>query len=956
MELKLGSLVFNLTTAGDQIFNRNIQESKKSAEQLGTTTKKTAKETEELGTKSKEAAPKVKSLKEEVKELSDANSNAGRAAKEVGITFMAIGASAIASVGLAAKAAIDWESAWAGVQKTNDGTSEQMEKLQKELRGMTRELPASHQEIAAVAEAAGQLGIEVDNVAAFTRAMIDLGETTNLSSEEAAMELAKFMNVMGTSQKQVSNLGSAVVDLGNNYATTERDIVAMSSRLAGAGNQVGLSEGQVLGLAAALSSVGIEADAGGTAFSKVMIDIASSVDKGGERLDKFANIAGVSADEFAKKWKTDPGAALALFVKGLSNAEQQGTSTFAMLEELGISEVRLRDALLKSAAASDLFTDAMGRGNDAFDENNALAKEAAIRYETVQAKLDIARNSINDAAISFGSVFLPILADMAEGVATFAGWMADLPEPVQTAITLTTLLAGAALLAGGAFLTAVPKIVQYRAAIATLNAETPKAMARLKGFGAAAAGVLAITFAAGISKWSRELMGASKSAEQLQRTLKEVDGAQKAVSEVKQGGLLGLMDGGIRANVAIKSLLNDTMGLSSAMADFQNTDLGNLVNFATLGMFNNGLGDTKKNIEELDQAMANMVAGGNAKAAEEAFAELIKHTDGSEESIQRVKELLPGYTGAIEDAGRGTNKAADAANDAADAYLAQSKEVEDLNKKLKQLIDRINEANGVGQDAVTKNAKYQEALADVRKEISELEKGLDETTLSGAQNAAMLADLASQSQDAAAAMYEQDLKTMGSAEATELYKKRLEEGRETVLQFAKGLETTSGQAEALTDKIYAIPGEKEIQITADIAAAQSEIDRFIRMNENRSLGIVVGGRVGGTGIIREADGGKVQFFANGGENRIAQYAKAGDWRVWAEPETGGEYYIPMAPAKRQRSLAIASQMVDEMGYTMQPKGSLNGVQISGTLDLGNGLTGLIRGVINEADEETAVLM
>src|SRR3546814_585183 len=148
--------------------------------------------------------------------------------------------------------------------------------------------------------------------------MIDLGETTNLSANDAATSLARFMNIMGTSQDQVSNLGSAIVGLGNNYATTESEILEMSLRLAGAGKQIGLTEGDVLGLATALSSVGIEAEAGGSAMSKVMIDIAASVDEGGARVEMFAKVAGMSADDFSAKWRTAPSEALAAFVKGLS--------------------------------------------------------------------------------------------------------------------------------------------------------------------------------------------------------------------------------------------------------------------------------------------------------------------------------------------------------------------------------------------------------------------------------------------------------------------------------------------------------------------------------------------------------------------------------------------------------------------------------------------------------------
>jgi len=220
----------------------------KELEQLNQDIKGHTAEWKQLGTTLTTAGEKIKAV--------------GNGIQSVGNTLTKYVTTPIVAVGtLSAKAAVEFESAFAGVKKTVDATEEQFAELELGIRNMSKELPASTTEISAVAEAAGQLGIKTQDILSFTKVMIDLGESTNLSSTEAASALAKFANVTKMSATEYSNLGSVIVALGNNFATTEADIVSMATRLAASGELVGLSQAQIMALATAMSSVGIEAEA-----------------------------------------------------------------------------------------------------------------------------------------------------------------------------------------------------------------------------------------------------------------------------------------------------------------------------------------------------------------------------------------------------------------------------------------------------------------------------------------------------------------------------------------------------------------------------------------------------------------------------------------------------------------------------------------------------------------------
>ena len=300
----------------------------------------------------------------------------------------------ITALGTAAvKASIDYEYAFADVRKTVDATEEEYNALSDSVKKMSTEVAASAEEIAEVMSIAGQLGIENEHLAEFTRTMIDLGNSTNLVAADAASEAARFANIMGMSQGQFQNLGSTLVDLGNNYATTESEIMAMSLRLAGAGKQVGLSEAQILGFATALSSVGIEAQMGGSAFSKALVKMEVASATGGDALEDFAKVSGMTAKQFKALWDSDPAAAFQSFIVGLSKMDEEGESAIATLEEIGIKEVRLRDTLLRSTNATELFSRAQETANRAWRENAALTNEANKRYATTKSRLTNLKNT-----------------------------------------------------------------------------------------------------------------------------------------------------------------------------------------------------------------------------------------------------------------------------------------------------------------------------------------------------------------------------------------------------------------------------------------------------------------------------------------------------------------------------------------------------------------------------------
>jgi TP901 family phage tail tape measure protein len=379
----------------------------------------------------------------------------GKSAQEVGNKISQVGqtvsgfgsaltrgvtAPIVAGAGLVVKAAIDYESAFAGVKKTVDETATVSYKnLSDGIRQMAKELPASAVEIANVAEVAGQLGIKAEDILKFSRTMIDMGESTNLSAEEAATAIAKVANIMGLSSDDYSRFGASVVDLGNNFATTEKDIVMMANRLAAGGKLAGLTAPEILGLATAMSSVGIEAEAGGTAMTQTLTAIGNAVSlttkDSADDLALIAKVAGTTSEEFQQAWKEKPAEALQSFIKGLNTAREKGANMDAILMKLGMTGIRQGNMLKSLALSSDKMSAAVNRSNQAWKENTALTNEANKRYETTESQLKMFRNQLTDIAIEFGG---PLIKALREGLNAAKPWIENLSELAKKFSSLST--------------------------------------------------------------------------------------------------------------------------------------------------------------------------------------------------------------------------------------------------------------------------------------------------------------------------------------------------------------------------------------------------------------------------------------------------------------------------------------------------------------------------------------
>ena len=444
------SVSMKANSASQKEYNAKIAEQKKSLVDLGSTYEESQRTFNGLRAGAATLNNELKSLNksfitdnENILKLSHSFGVASQKANQFAETIKPLSALSAAVIVGATKTAIDFEDAWTGVTKTVNATPQQFEKINAGLKDLAQNTSSTYQDIAHYAELAGQMGIPTDSIVGFTKTITELGDTTNLVGEEAAQSIAKFSNVMVSQSKKTntyySRLGSTIVDLGNKFSTTEADIMDMATRLGVAGKMVGLNSNQVLGLSTALSSLGIEAAAGGSSVSKMLKTIDLSVSTGDKKLQKFAEVSGMTSQQFQKAWGEDAAGTFLKFVEGIGKS----VDVTKTLDELGIKEVRQAQSMGALAQSSDVLARALNVSQNAWQANSAMATEAEKRYGTLKSQMSQTWEAVKQAADELGQAFTPTLTSILKVVKKTANAFSNLDDGTQETIAKLLLLTAA---------------------------------------------------------------------------------------------------------------------------------------------------------------------------------------------------------------------------------------------------------------------------------------------------------------------------------------------------------------------------------------------------------------------------------------------------------------------------------------------------------------------------------
>lgn len=417
--------------------------------------------------------------------------NISETTEEVSKKTKALSALAVAGLTASAKSAIDFESNIASIKKV---VTDLTEGTINDLKNLSVDSGIDFSEISSYASMAGTLGIAEKDISAFAESMVKLNTSTDgaISGEEGAKSVARFLNLVGQGTDQVGSFGSALVYVADQFATTADEVLATSSAMAGLSSVFNVDENDLIGISAVLQSLGVTDNVSASTFTKVFSTIEQAVDSGGEKMEKFAQVAGYSAEEFSKAWKDKPMQVVLDFADGLQGSvfaeiqtlvnqnsdtlndyanvlgmtkeqfikafgeDSKGLiedytnaladmnddeeSAISILSDLSLSNVRYANTLLKLSGHGQEVKEAIQDSNKAWKENSALTTKANVIYQTTEAQLKGAVNSLKQAGATLGDELVPYLKKGADAVKDFSSWFSNLNDGTKSNIVSMTAL------------------------------------------------------------------------------------------------------------------------------------------------------------------------------------------------------------------------------------------------------------------------------------------------------------------------------------------------------------------------------------------------------------------------------------------------------------------------------------------------------------------------------------
>jgi len=868
-----------------------------------------------------------------------------------------VGTALVAGFAVAAASAAKFDKALSNVRAVSGASSQEMAKLRAAALDAGKSTAYTASQAADAEAELARAGVSVaDITGGALKGSLALAASGQLDLADAATLAAQAMNTFGLHGKDVGHIAD-VLSAGANKSAADVHGLGLALRQGGLlAKQTGLSLEDTVGALSAFADHALIGSDAGTSLKTMLQRLTPQSEEARAMMDRLGFTAYDSQGKFVG------------LAQMAGNLQKSFSNLTPEARNSAFATIFGSDAVRSATILYELGADGVRRYTKEVNDQGAAGRMASIQMDNLSGDLQYLRGSIEVALIQSGSSANSVLRTMVQWVSKVVNAYNSLPPDLQKTATLLGGVGGAALLAVSGFLLLLPRIQAARAALVQMGLTAARTRTLMMGLGRLSAvviGLEAISYGTeklvsvfdkappNVTKLQNSLLNfakTGKAAGELTKTFgKDLDGFGEAVSRVAHPGAL------------------DRIGDS-------------LYNITHLGSDSYKLDQARKKIKAVDEALAQLVEGGAPDVAAQAFNKMSVEAEKQGTSVEKLRTLLPGYANALTSADTQSKLSADAQAKLGEQAGLTADQLRDQRTEAEKLSDALKGLNGTAISAAEGEISFRQSLKDLNEAVKENGHSLDVSTEKGRAVKGAFLEAAKAAMDHAQAVAEQknsqqagqkvleadigllkkqmsaagfskdavnsltaaylrlpgsvstqvDAKTAGAIADLQKVQDKVASTKGKRITMEAPTAAARAQLEALGFKIKNTKGKKVV-ITVPTGSQQAAVNalaaairrlsdktiHILTIREERAVKSTAGRPTSGEGGVSKYARGGIRFFAGGAENHIAQIAKAGEWRVWAEDETGGEAYIPLAPSKRARSRKIAAETVKRLGGNVQ---------------------------------------
>jgi TP901 family phage tail tape measure protein len=325
---------------------------------------------------------------------------------DVAAAYTVLAGAAGAAVSAMAGTAIEYERSFANIVRTTDFVSARIgaaaQSAKNDLKGLASEIPVAFSQITQIGTIGNQLGIAQGAITSFTETVAKFSAATGVTVDATAMAFGRIGELLNVPAQDFEKLGSAIAFAGVNAVATEEQILSVTKEIATTAKMAKFSAADVVGLSTALSSLGIAPEAARGSIIRTFAGINKVISEGGDSLNAYASIAGMTAEKFAATWQENGEEGFSALLRGLQGLSNEGKNLDTVLRDLGMVNVRDIQTIQKLGDNYSVYTEGIKDANQGFKEGTFLGQAYGVIQDTVASKLTLVSNNMANLLDTLG--------------------------------------------------------------------------------------------------------------------------------------------------------------------------------------------------------------------------------------------------------------------------------------------------------------------------------------------------------------------------------------------------------------------------------------------------------------------------------------------------------------------------------------------------------------------------